>query len=54
MGVTSMSDERPPEALDIVREHRDLFERLAQSDLPISEDAKRALARLNAGEDLDE
>lgn len=39
-----------PDALAVLREHRDLFERLAESDLPISEDAKRALAHLDGQE----
>ena len=36
------------EAIAILRENRELFERLAESDLPISEDAKRGLARLES------
>lgn len=36
-----------PDELSILREHRDLFERLADSDLPISEDAQRGLALLD-------
>lgn len=36
-----------PEELAILREHRDLFKRLADSDLPISEDAKRGLNQLD-------
>lgn len=39
------SDE--PDELALLHEHRDLFERLADSDLPISEDAKRGLAQLD-------
>lgn len=39
------SDE--PDELRILREHRELFERLADSDLPISEDARRGLALLD-------
>lgn len=38
-----------PDALAVLREHRVLFER-AESDLPISEDAKRALAHLDGQE----
>ena len=34
------------EALELIREHRDLFQRLADSQLPISQDAKRGLAHL--------
>lgn len=30
----------------VVEEHKDLFERLAESDLPIAEDAERALELL--------
>ena len=41
------------EAIELLRENRELFERLAGSDLPISEDAKRGLARLES-EDNDE
>ena len=35
------------EEIELLREHRELFERLARSDLPISEDAKRGLAYLD-------
>ena len=42
-------DETPDdEELHLLREHRDLFERLARSDLPISADAARGLAYLEA------
>lgn len=34
--------------LQLLREHRELFERLANSNLPISEDAARGLAYLDA------
>lgn len=42
------------EVLNLLREHRKLFERLAESDLPISEDARRGLARLDAEGNDDE
>lgn len=49
MEVAVMSaDVDLPEALELVREYRDLFERLAESDLPISADAKRGLDRLES------
>jgi hypothetical protein len=48
----SRSDES--EVLDLLREHRELFERLAESGLPISEDAQRGLARLDEERDADE
>lgn len=38
------------EGLRLIREHRQLFERLARSDLPIREDALRGLAYLDASE----
>lgn len=38
------SESRNPET--IVEENKDLFERLADSDLPIAEDAERALELL--------
>lgn len=41
------------EEIAVLREHRALFERLAESDLPISEDARRALDCLEAAEGTD-
>lgn len=41
-----MVSQHESEVLELLQEHRELFERLAESNLPISEDAKRALARL--------
>lgn len=32
--------------LDIVRERRELFERIASTDLPVAEDAQRGLSLL--------
>lgn len=42
------------EELQLLDEHRDLFERLARSELPISEDAARGLAYLDAEVEQDE
>lgn len=36
------------EEFELLREHRELFERLAESDLPINEDTKKGLARLKS------
>jgi len=47
-GETAMNRPDESEVLELLREHRELFERLAESDLPISEDTKRGLARLEA------
>lgn len=49
-----MSSPDEAELLDVIRKHRDLFERLAESDLPISQDAERGLARLDSSENGDE
>lgn len=49
-----MSSPDEAEVLVILREHRELFERLAESDLPISEDARRGLARLETEGSADE
>lgn len=49
-----MSGRTESEALDLLCEHRELFERLAESDLPISEDARRGLERLDAESKVDE
>lgn len=46
MEVDAMNNSGESEILELLREHRELFERLAESDLPISEDAKRGLAQL--------
>lgn len=47
-------DETPEnEELQLLSEHRDLLERLARSDLPISEDAARGLAYLDAEAERD-
>ena len=35
------------EIIERLEEHRELLKKLAESDLPVSEDAKRALALLN-------
>jgi len=39
------------EEIELLREHRELLERLARSDLPIGEDAKRGLAYLDAAQE---
>jgi hypothetical protein len=39
------------EVADLVEEHRDLFERLANSELPIAEDCERALELIMEGKD---
>lgn len=49
-----MGDLPDKEELQLLREHRDLFERLARSDLPISEDAARGLAYLDAEVERDD
>lgn len=33
--------------IDIVRDHRELFERLANTNLPVAEDAQQGLALLD-------
>lgn len=38
--------------IDIVQERRELFERLADSDLPVADDAQRGLSLL--GDDIEE
>lgn len=35
------------EAVEVVKEYEDMFRRLADSDLPIAEDARRALQLLD-------
>ena len=35
------------EVVDIVKEYKDVFRRIAASDLPVAEDARRALQLLN-------
>ena len=41
----------PSSPLEAVEQHRELFERLAGTDLPIAEDAQRALDALQEGEE---
>lgn len=53
-GVMGMGEIPEDEELQLLDEHRDLFERLARSDLPISEDAARGLAYLDAEVERDE
>jgi hypothetical protein len=48
----TVDDTTDPE--EVAEEHRDLFERLANSDLPIAEDFERALDALDRMEDDDE
>jgi hypothetical protein len=38
------------EVIEQIEEHRELFERLAASDLPIRQDARRALELLEAAQ----
>lgn len=49
-----MGDFPGNEELQLLHEHRELFERLARSDLPISEDAARGLAYLDAEAERDD
>jgi hypothetical protein len=49
----AVGDNPENEELKLLNEHRDLFERLARSDLPISEDAARGLAYLDAEAEQD-
>jgi hypothetical protein len=51
MGMAELAEN---EELQLLSEHRELFERLAQSDLPISEDATRALSHLESAGDRDD
>lgn len=53
-GNTSIDSPDESEVLNLLREHRELFERLAESDFPISDDARRGLARLDAEGKSDE
>lgn len=49
-----MSKVVPSEAtIDVVEENRNLFERLAESDVPISEEAERALELLRDAEEAE-
>lgn len=40
----------PSSPLEAIEQHRKLFERLAGTDLPIAEDAQRALDAIKEGE----
>ena len=46
--------ESPPDPTDEIRENKDLFKRLAESDLPIADDCRRALELIEAAEGDDD
>lgn len=48
---TNTSPEHLEKAIEVITENQTTFEQLAHSDLPIAEDAERALSLLNGDEE---